>query len=899
MAPTDAAALRFIPTTDRLDDLFRRYEDVRRRSGIATTLARISPQQRIDAIVAMLGLNAASGWHRMGSESAEDLWLRYLTPVLAETRESAAALDVAARNGLPGRFEPEIESHEPEAIEATAWSPEFAEEAAGSIWRRRLAFMLERSRELIHDRRALAALAMVILCVAGLAAIVAWLGQPVVPGPVSTPIAIQYDPATPSPTPMSTGTTRAVDQAGADYRVALAITLAGVEDAKGTLTPRDLAEIYAGSSSSIVEPAIFLGEMFRQWPLPPDIPITRDRAGAFALTRYAETFAAIERHELVPVLRPALDQDTPDDQRLRDAVTQFADGSEVNVTGQSADIGWLGWLPWLAFLPLIPVLVWTRLTTLPAFKAVLTNPAFGARGVMSGLPVESLIMTAPAPARRLARQISWREPGFSRRIHAEASVRATIRHGGFLTLVPRRRRRTADYLFLVPRLRRNDHERDRVSRFIDALKRGGLSLDVYDYDPDPRTLYPRQPSGDDEGLARTTTLDLRALRERHAEARLVLVTDGAELVDYFTQRALPFVAEELASWPARMLLTPVPMAEWGERELNLAEALGAIVGRATPESFGDLASVFGDRPPTLPRPVVSSSAGETDDDRLMERLVGWLDATEAILGRSLDVERRPAILRFDDPILRSDAVPPDPDQESLITDLRTWLGPRGFYWLAACAAYPELRFAITLYLGLKLTIDRGPILEPLYDERLLAQLTLLPWFRIGRMPPWLRRALFAALPEPARKRIRAAVDEMLNSSPLSGEGLLPRDAHLAIWRPDSRGLDVPPDAVMADLMFRDMSEVTPVLRGGAFSRVFRDAILQARRARALVLGITFVWCLAAWLLWPTLGPPPRPAGIWLPLLSFVGVTLAVALSIALARFWRNYAPTGLRKEAEA
>ena len=323
-----------------------------------------------------------------------------------------------------------------------------------------------------------------------------------IPAPVQIPLPGPYEPAPSnaqySPAP-SVAPALPLDPASEDYRAALTMTLVAAQQANGSLTPRRLAEIYAGESGTIDEPAVFLEAMFKEWPLPPDAPIAHDKAGAFALTRYAETFAALERQVPVPFLRPALDRNTADDQKLRDAVTAFADGVVQTATTQSVATSWPSWLPWISFLPLIPMFFWTRLSTLPAFKAILTNPAVGARGVEADLPVEGLIMTAPPPARRLTRQIAWREPGIARRINPEASVRATIRRGGFLTLVPRLRRRTADYLFLVPRLRRDDHERDRVSRFIDALRRGGLSLDVYDYDPDPRTLYPRGPAidGDD------------------------------------------------------------------------------------------------------------------------------------------------------------------------------------------------------------------------------------------------------------------------------------------------------------------------------------------------------------------------------------------------------------------
>ncbi|WP_141728162.1 hypothetical protein, partial [Devosia insulae] len=98
---------RFVPTTEGLNAFFRRYEAERQRSGIATGLAHVSPQQRIDTIVTILGLNSAGGWQRNAGEDGQQVWLRYLTPVLAETRDSALALAAAADAGLPGLFEPE------------------------------------------------------------------------------------------------------------------------------------------------------------------------------------------------------------------------------------------------------------------------------------------------------------------------------------------------------------------------------------------------------------------------------------------------------------------------------------------------------------------------------------------------------------------------------------------------------------------------------------------------------------------------------------------------------------------------------------------------------------------------------------------------------------------------
>ncbi|MER8583164.1 hypothetical protein NKG95_31495 [Mesorhizobium sp. M1423] len=936
----DPQPYRFVPSADRLERLFSLYEQARRAEGSGTTLHRVSPGQRVDAVVVMLGLNASSGWRRNGDENAEDLWLRYLTPVLAETRESAAALAAAVAECLPGTFDPPINQTTiiEEKTTVVTTTDELGTQITSSRWRRRIAIWLEDARNVLLDRRVIAMLAVVVATAVAAAVYFYWPTRP--EQVVATTL-----PAITGNNGQGTGSGNGSnagpgadnsDQAGDDYRAALALTLGAIQQNDGAITPRLLARIYAGESDMLSEPAIFLSAMLREWPLPPDAAIPRDGAGRWALLRYAATFVAVERKTRPLYQAPPLDSGTVGGTRLQQALDSFAVGEQVALSQQPAADRWPDWLRWLAFLPLLPALVWSTATFVSATKASLVNAGRQNRGAPAFLPVDSMAeQTALPPERRVARQISWREPVPGRRLDSERSIRATLAHGGYLTPVARLCRQSADYVFLVRRQHRNDHERDRASRLIDALVRGGVPLDIYDYDPDPRWLSPRSarphatraaPAATEKRSA-TPTLDLRGLRELHPDARLVLVTDGTELIDYFTQRPLPFVAGELATWPKRMLLTPVPMGEWGEREMNLADALGAVVGRATVEGFRDLVKVFGDRPRSMPLPekimcasayvdttarparllapfneaslmttpdlnaffkpfMISGYADVVDEaglvprpvpavsghEDLIKRLVAWLSASTNLLGGYDSFAGRPQPLRFDDPSLTSDAEPPAEQRDAVIAALRAWLGPRGFQWLAACAFYPQLRFAITLYLGLKITIQRGPIAQPLYDETLLAQLTLLPWFRTGHMPPWLRRSLAAVLPEAASNRARAAVSTML------GEQATVERTDLTIWRLDNRGLDIPPDEVMADLMMRDIDDaITPSVSGKAFKELFGKHINKALLLRVGLLAGTALWCAGAAYFWPAPGASPHPNGAWFALSTYCAATTVLPL----------------------
>ncbi|HEV2514141.1 MAG TPA: hypothetical protein VGV07_02735 [Devosia sp.] len=896
---------RFVPTAGALNAFFRRYEQERQRSGIATGLAHVSPQQRIDTIVTILGLNSAGGWRQNAGETGGEVWLRYLTPVLAETRDSAAALAAAIEGGLPGRFEPELPTQPGLPPKPHPPLPPWQPLPPDPWWQTLPPLVLEYARTVLRDPRILGAAAVVLVALGLGLWFVGRDSGPIVSAPPTNPV-VSVEPkradSAVEPIGTSPGPDDApLDEAGRGYRAALQVTLEAATEQQGSITPIELARVYAAESAVIDDPGLFLAAMLRDWPLPPDRAIPRDRDGAYALTRYAATFDALERGDPYAVDRPALDRNATEDQTLRDDVTAFGIGDDTATEPEPPAVqpalSWPDWLKWLAFLPMLGVAAWARLTQLSAFRALLTNPEVGATGIATSLPAETLTLTDPRPARKLTRQISWREPGAARRINAAASIRSTIRNGGYLTLVPRLRRRTSDFLFLVPRLRDNDHEYERTARLIDSLRRGGLSITVYDYAPDPRTLTP-SAIGRPRAVA-DTVLDLRAVRELHADARLVLVTDGAELVDYFTSRPLPFVAEELAAWPSRMLLTPVPIAEWGEREMNLGVALNALVGRAGPESFADLALAFGEHPKAPPEAsrLEPTDLAEGADRASVARVLSWVDAAERLLGGRAAAADRPRSIRLADPMLTSDAEPPDDFQAELVDGLRSWLGPLGFTWLAACAAYPQLRFAITVYLGLRIVVERGPVREPLYTEPGLAQLSLLPWFRAGRMPPWLRRALFAALTAPQRVRVRAAIDDMLTGAGHTDFADLPHEAQLPIWRQAAMGVEIPADAVMADLLFRDRAEVDPVIRGGAFSAIFRDVAVRAQQLRLMLLGAGLIWCLIAFLLVPAPGPAPQPIGHWLPLVLYVVATAVIGGVCGILWFFRRPLATATQREA--
>ncbi|RDJ10102.1 hypothetical protein B5K05_13280 [Rhizobium phaseoli] len=882
----DGAHYRFTLQAERMLVFFNAYQAERHALGISTTLCHVTAQQRIDTITAILGLNADGGWRRIGDEGPNALWLRYIRPVLAETRESSAALaSTLERYGLPGKFEPDFEEPPGGTVDVPPGLRSGLDPPPGPMpepWRLALGAAVERLRNVLVRRAWIVAVGLAALAIVLIMIVPQLYPQHITKINTDPPIPRSCS-SCPQPEPSAVVANKSADQLAQDaYRSAIELTVNAIYQKKNDITPRELAEIYAGESDHIDRPELFLAAMLNRWPLPPDRSISLDAPKYRVLQEYAAAAASVENNlpidpfealvedpsQTVPLLAPP-DKPLPPTNHALPA----NHGSR--------------WWPYLAFLPLLLASAWILAGLPHSLKAGLRNAMKGTTGTPIRLPVGVLTDTSPRRPRRLARLLSQRDAFPGRRLNGERTVLATIAQGGFPTLIMRPAMRTVDYVFLVARRHRHDHERDRVIRLIDALKRGGVPLFVYDYDPDPRTLAPLAISNDEQAdlRRRPAKLDMRALRELHGNARLVLVTDGRELVDFFTQRPLPFVAA-LRAWPGRMLLTPVPIADWGLREMNLSEALDVRIGRATEEGFRDLAQVFRPSPRLLHRQALrqSKSGGEAAPS-LTTRLFNWLSMAEKIIGPDI-VGPRPDEISFDDPALTSDTEPPFDFQKACVEAMRQWLGRPGFLWLAACAAYPQTRFNITLYLGLKLTFMTRSGPEPLYTERLLARLTILPWFRTGRMPPWLRRILFEALTPAAKERVLAAVDELLQGKApagVSSQHLI----DLTIWRPENRALDIPPDAVLADMMITTRSGLVPVIQGERFREIFRSVLSRALIDRFVITGTVALWCLAAWWLWPRPQDAPHPIGSWLPFAILLTAAVCGIGCLGVGLIWRR------------
>ena len=301
-----------------------------------------------------------------------------------------------------------------------------------------------------------------------------------------------------------------------------------------------------------------------------------------------------------------------------------------------------------------------------------------------------------------------------------ATVEKTLRAGGLLRPVAGKMRSRPQYLVLIDRTTFNDHQAQWVNSLLDKIVADDVLVTRYYFDADPRRCYPQQNT--------LPPLSLAELLGQHPEHRLLIFSDGEGFINPITG--------EVAAWveqfgPRKILLT-LEM-QWGSREQVLSAADFLIM----PASEKGLIALAEQINLGVWQAYPFMADGVEFPEYLSERPRRWLE-------------------RY---------APRDTVVDSLVVQVRDFIGEKGYFWLGACAVYPELRWPLTLYLGYQL--------ELLSEER-LAKLARLPWFRYGYMPNWLRRRLVGDLNLEQERAIRLRLQDLLltaRDEPVSDFGL--------------------------------------------------------------------------------------------------------------------------------
>jgi formylglycine-generating enzyme required for sulfatase activity len=364
---------------------------------------------------------------------------------------------------------------------------------------------------------------------------------------------------------------------------------------------------------------------------------------------------------------------------------------------------------------------------------------------------------------RTTRDLSRRRPVPSHDLDVVATVEATVRHAGWFTPHPGRRRAVPEYLVLVDRAGYRDHQARLVNELLDRLVDDGLHVTRYFFDGDPRVCH--------TGWSGVGATSARELAGRYSNHRLLVVSDGAGLVSPLTGEPVAW-SDQFGRWPERVLLTPEPLDRWGDRECALA-GLGWTIMPATEDGLTAIAGVLNFEPPA---PLAGARPSLPLLDIIGAHPRRWLGRLE-----------------------------PRPDElDRLLEGLRDYLGEADFEWLAACAIYPELHWDLTLFIGTRLGGAEGRPPDPAR----IAALARLPWFRHGAMPDWLRTRLVGAM-SPARERdVRRALQALfLTALERPADGLeleIAHDRRGTIGRLATRVFRILRDSAPDDSPLRDL-----------------------------------------------------------------------------------------------
>lgn len=415
------------------------------------------------------------------------------------------------------------------------------------------------------------------------------------------------------------------------------------------------------------------------------------------------------------------------------------------------------------------------------------------------------------PLRFASRLLRQRVAGETSELDLEASLAATVRAAGAFTPCWRPLRHTPEYLVLLDRRHPGDHLAAYGDALVRALREHGVTVQSYRFEgtPDTGCWRVRQGAAGEERFDRSGMAELAA---RYGGQRLLVLADTEALVDPVSGGPRPW-ARHLGAFPQRAWFTPMPLPSWGAGE-TVADARDFLVLPLLAEALPTLAAWF--------------SAGDL----------------------SLATERDwplafPPLLRNEGAAWVARLMPPPADTlGELAYQLRNHLGPERFQWLAACAIFPALSPALTLALGRELGLDaRAQALG-------MATLGALPWFRLGRMPPWLRETLLEYLSPDNKARFQAVIETRLANAVIgTGGAELARVAlrrRLRAWL--RRGTGPARDVVLVDFLRRGTaSRLAQAIPAALRQRLFPDGLIDRGLRPALVAALAALLVASAGL----------------------------------------------------
>ncbi|MGC3946335.1 MAG: DUF2278 family protein [Chryseolinea sp.] len=329
------------------------------------------------------------------------------------------------------------------------------------------------------------------------------------------------------------------------------------------------------------------------------------------------------------------------------------------------------------------------------------------------------------------RQLQQREEGNHRFVDVSASIRSTISGGGFPRVVFKHLKRRPHYLMLVDSSSVLEQRTRMYSQISRMLFERGIDVDLFYFHASPDYCWSnRYPQG----------IKTEVLQQVFSSSYLILLTEGARLIDMSAGEVAAWVVRLFSGWQKRAVLTPLTPDQWG-----FVEAI--------------LANFFVILPAT--------SGGQFLVRRFLDDEAVSFTTLKNHFSRSLSISK--PLLDADLESIRASDVESYLKTECEREGIDASFVPMLICWAMATGVYDTPCFEVTVAIGKAL--EQKKKINGLVTTNHLLLITALPWLVNDKLPSILSDRLMSWLKDrdgglPVGERIeeiaRAAVIDVLN-----------------------------------------------------------------------------------------------------------------------------------------
>lgn len=322
-------------------------------------------------------------------------------------------------------------------------------------------------------------------------------------------------------------------------------------------------------------------------------------------------------------------------------------------------------------------------------------------------PKQDSLIAADRDLYDLANRLRMRRESSTQKIDLPGTIRKTIQSGGIPELAYRQTYRSSEYLFLIEQNFPENHLLRLFDRLLDVLDGEDVVMEVFYYDADIQVCW---REGED------VTIKLSDLAQQYRQARLVVMSDGYHFLNPYEAKMESWVSQSLQAWTEEaILLTPVPVGDWGYKEKLLRDFFAIL----PIDLQGQLAMVD------------KFNADQLPDFETLRK----------------DLER----------VIPDESETLQPYDLHSVAGLKDYLGANRFQWVAATMIYPYPNWNLTLAIGKALSLD-----EYLLTYENLLHIGRIPWMQDGDISKKLRLALLDELLPGYERIARETVVDMLH-----------------------------------------------------------------------------------------------------------------------------------------